>query len=38
MNFTEELYYGNIHLSMQEHILTDTYKHATILDFTAFGF
>lgn len=31
MNFIEELYYGNIHLSTQEHISTDTYKQATAI-------
>lgn len=31
MGFIEELYYGNIHLSTQEHISTDTYKQATAI-------
>ena len=31
MNFIEELYYGNIHPSTQEHILTETYKQATAI-------
>ena len=31
MNFIEELYYGNIHLSTQGHISTDTYKQATAI-------
>ena len=31
MNFIEELYYGNIHLSTQEHISTETYKQATAI-------
>ena len=31
MNFIEELYYGNIRLSTQEHISTETYKQATAI-------
>ena len=31
MNFIEELYYGNIRPSAQEHILTETYKQATAI-------
>ncbi len=31
MNFIEELYYGNIHPSTQEYILTETYKQATAI-------
>ena len=31
MNFIEELYYGNIRMSTQEHILTETYKQATTI-------
>ena len=31
MNFIEELYYGNIQLSTQEHISTETYKQATAI-------
>ena len=31
MNFIEELYYGNIRPSTQEHILTETYKQATAI-------
>ena len=31
MNFIEELYYGNIRPSTQEHISTETYKQATAI-------
>ena len=31
MNFIEELYYGNILLSVQEHISTEMYKQATTI-------
>ena len=31
MNFIEELYYGNIRLSTQEHISTETYKQSVAI-------
>ena len=31
MNFIEKLYYGNIRLSTQKHISTETHKQATVI-------